>query len=295
MRLRLASGSRSVPAKADGHRAMSAANGRREPLSSTRAVSGSTPRAACSCCQRLPISRTLARSAGPSGDAPGSGRDLPQASHLGRFDRQRQRLELGADRLARRDPLRPCDVVAAGIAREEPIAGAAEALPDRLGPALLDRADRLPLGLQAPELRRRVVPVRRLGQRFGLRAQRFLLRQVLGPRRLARGEILVAPVKKRSQAVRKRSQIAFSRPRETGPMVFHSACSCLHRLGGLNPARGVGERLGLLAERDLLRQVRVASLGLGGKVRFAPAHTSSCAALKRRHSASACARGTSAA
>ena len=59
-----------------------------------------------------------------------------------------ERFELGADRFARRDALGARDVVTLRVAREEAIARAAEPLPDRFGPALLDRTDRLPLGLQ---------------------------------------------------------------------------------------------------------------------------------------------------
>ena len=42
------------------------------------------------------------------------------------------------------------------------------------------------------------------------------------------------------------------------------------RLGGLHPVGRVGERLGPLAERDLLREVLGAHAGLGGEVRLAP-------------------------
>ena len=97
----------------------------------------------------------------------------------------RERLELGADRLARRDALGARDVVALRVAREKASHARAEPLPDRLRPALLHRPDRLPLGLQPLDLGRRGVPVGRLGERLGLRAQRFLLREVLGPDRLA--------------------------------------------------------------------------------------------------------------
>ena len=92
-----------------------------------------------------------------------------------------ERFELGADRLARGDALGARDVVTLRVAHEEAIARAAEALPDRFGPALLDRADRLPLGLELSDLGGGLLPVGRLGQRLGLRAERFLLREVLGP------------------------------------------------------------------------------------------------------------------
>ena len=103
-------------------------------------------------------------------------------------------------------------------------------------------------------------------------------------------------MKNRSHAVRNRSQMAFSRPRDTGPDRLPLGLQLLDRLGRLNPARRLGERLGLLAERDLLaRGSRSRSSACAAKCASQRVQTSSCAALKRRHSASACARGTSAA
>ena len=102
---------------------------------------------------------------------------------------------------------------------EEPIAGGAEAIPDRLFPAARDRADGLPFGLQR-----------------------------------------------------------------------------LDRFGGLNPVGRVGQRLGLLAERESSSaRLSARSWACAAKCASQRAQTSSCAVLKRRHNASACARGTSAA
>ena len=77
-------------------------------------------------------------------------------------------------------------------------------------------------------------------------------------------------VKKRSQAARNRSQIAFSCPRVTGPMVFHSACSPLMASAVCEPVGRIGERLGALAEGRFLREVLGAHARLRGEVRFAP-------------------------
>src|SRR5205085_11984876 len=72
----------------------------------------------------------------------------------------RQCFELGTDRFAGRHALAAGDVVALRVAGEELIARAAEALPQRLRPRLLDRADRLPLRLETLDLVGRVFPVR---------------------------------------------------------------------------------------------------------------------------------------
>src|SRR5204863_10083740 len=97
--------------------------------------------------------------------------------------------------LARRDALLARDVVAQRVAREEPVACGAEALPDRLRPALLDRTDRLPFRLQRADLRGGGIPVGRFGERFRLDAQRFLLREILRPDRLPLREVGVAALK----------------------------------------------------------------------------------------------------
>src|SRR5207248_4240125 len=87
----------------------------------------------------------------------------------------------------------PRDVEALRVARKEPIGRAAEALPDGVRSRLLDRADRLPLALEPPDLCGRGIPVRRLGARFDSRAQCLFFRQIRGPHGLSLGEILVAP------------------------------------------------------------------------------------------------------
>ena len=50
------------------------------------------------------------------------------------------------------------DFVAMRVAREKPIAGPAEPLPDRFRAGSLDRSDDAPLGLQPLELCRRLIP-----------------------------------------------------------------------------------------------------------------------------------------
>ena len=91
-----------------------------------------------------------------------------------------------------RRPARRARCRGAARSARRSVAGAAEPLPDRLRAALLHRADRLPLGLQPLDLGGGGVPVGRLGERLGLRAERFLPREVVGPDRLALGQIGVA-------------------------------------------------------------------------------------------------------
>ncbi len=149
------------------------------------------------------------------------------------------------------------------------VAGGAEALPDRVGLALLDRTDRAPLGLELLDLERRLIPVARFGQRLGLRAQRILLREVVVPRGFALREILVAareePIARRAEPVPDR--LFFSaRHRADG---FPLGLQLLDRVGGLNPRGRLGLRLGGLAERGLSRQVRRPLLRVGGEARLA--------------------------
>ena len=213
MRLRFASGSRSVPANACGQRVEHRLERRARNASSSAARVRGRRRA-----RRFPAAivarsaRTLASEIAPAPVFGSTAR--PSSSATMRF--------------ARGDALVAGDVVALGVAREEAIAGAAEALPDRIGPRLLHRSDRLPLGLQPSQLRRRPAPSRstrralppcthsasffaRFSAHAALRSARSAWRRV----------------KKRSQAARNRSQTAFSCPRVTGPIVFHSACSFL--------------------------------------------------------------------
>src|SRR5207244_8706622 len=118
----------------------------------------------------------------------GSGAGRSVLARGRRVDVSRECFELGANRFARGRALAARDLVPLGESHEEAIAGPAEALPDRLRSALLDRTDRLPLGLEALDLGGRLVPIARVGERFGLDAQRFLLREVLLPHILALGE-----------------------------------------------------------------------------------------------------------
>src|SRR4029078_11065099 len=73
------------------------------------------------------------------------------------------------------------DLVPPLVAIEEVIRGGAEPLPQRFRLAAADRADRLPLRLQAPHLRGGPLPLARVGQLLGPGAQRFLLRLVGRP------------------------------------------------------------------------------------------------------------------
>src|SRR4029078_8304866 len=88
-----------------------------------------------------------------------------------------QSFEFGADRFARRNRLGACRVVTLCVPGEELVARRTEALPDGFRPRLLDRTDRLPLGLQLPNFAGGPIPVGTVRQRFGLFAQRFFLRE----------------------------------------------------------------------------------------------------------------------
>src|SRR4029079_10373539 len=83
----------------------------------------------------------------------------------------------------------PSNLVALRVAGEEVIAGSAEPPPDRFRPASFHRSHRLPFILQPSDLGRGGVPVGRIGERLDLRAERFFLRDVLGPPLLVLGEI----------------------------------------------------------------------------------------------------------
>ena len=218
---------------------------------------GSTPRAAISCCHRPRRARTVWSRSARRGR-----RGLVCASAAARG------LELGADRFARGDPFGARDVVTLRVAREEAIARAAEPLPDRLRPALLDRTDRLPLGLEPSDLGGGLVPVGRLGERLGLAhsasffarfsAQTFFAIEVF----VAPGE---EPIAGGAEAVPDRLLPAARHRPDRLPL----GLQLLDLLGGLNPARRLGERLRLLAQGGLLREVGAALFGLRGEVRFA--------------------------
>src|SRR5262249_12605615 len=107
--------------------------------------------------------------------------------------RRSKRFELGADGLARGDALGARHVVAVRVAGEELVAAGAESLPDRIRPALLHRSDGLPLGLQRANRRGCLIPVAGFGQRLAPHPERCLLREVLGPPRLPRAALLLAP------------------------------------------------------------------------------------------------------
>jgi hypothetical protein len=70
-----------------------------------------------------------------------------------------KRLELGANGFAGSDALGARQVVTLGVAAKEAIAGAAEALPDRIRPASFHGPDCLPLGLQPLDLGRGGLPL----------------------------------------------------------------------------------------------------------------------------------------
>ena len=156
---------------------------------------------------------------------------------------------------------------------EKAIAGRAEAMPDQLGLVLPYRPDRLPLGLQPLQLRGRSLPIAGLGECLRAHAERFLLREVLGPRVLPLREILVAAGEEaiaRGAETFPRRLFVLARTRTDG---FPLGLERLDRIRGGNPVGRLGERLGALAERDFPLQVLAARL----RLRFeegirAPAH-----------------------
>src|SRR5262249_4995033 len=115
-----------------------------------------------------------------------------RSRRLGALRRQ-QRLQFLEQRLAIGLARLELDLVAALVAIAEVIGRGAEPAPERFRLAAADRPDGLPLGLQAPELGRRPVPLARVGELFRPRTERFLLRLVRRPDFLALREILVAP------------------------------------------------------------------------------------------------------
>jgi len=167
-----------------------------------------------------------------------------------------------------RYPLGARDVVPVCVAREKTIARFTEAAPDRIGPALLHRTDRLPLGLQAPQFRRRLLPIGRLDERFRPHRKRLLLREVVRPQPFARDEILLTPceeaIASRAEPVPDRLLAPARHRADRLPFGLHP----FDLIGRLDPARGPGQRLGFFAESGLLREVLGANLGLGGEERL---------------------------
>src|SRR5438093_216723 len=171
--------------------------------------------------------------------------------------------------LACGDPLRTGDVVPLRISREEVVACAAEALPQRFGTAFLHRADRLPFGLEAFDFADGGVPVCRLAERFDFRAERVLLCQVVRPPRFAVGEVGVTT---REEAIAGGAEALpdrFLLPTgdRADPLPFR--LQLLDLVGGLDPARRPGERFGALAQGDFLREVFGARFSLRREMRFA--------------------------
>ena len=164
---RLASGSRSVPSSARGEGLDEPVAHAGEALVERRhLVVGEAARLPPGRLRRLEARRRGRRAARRASPSAGS-----------------ERLELRADPLARLLRGLPRVLVAVLVAVEEVVAGGAEPLPHRLGPALLDRPDRAPLGLQPLELGGGRLPVGGLPEGLGLLAEGLLLREVVAPTR----------------------------------------------------------------------------------------------------------------
>ena len=196
-------------------------------------------------------------------------RRLRRRSRLDRIRRRRERLEFAHDRFTRGGTFAARDLVTLRIAEEEAVARATESLPDRFGSRLLDGTDRLPLALQPPDLGDRRLPVGRIGERFGARAELFLLHKVLRPYGLALGEIGVAPREEAIAGDPEPLPDGLLLPSRDGANRLPFGLQLLDVLGRLNPSGRVGERFGALGERTLLREVRLARFGLRGEMRLA--------------------------
>ena len=182
----------------------------------------------------------------------GGGDALGQAA---RGDLGGERLDLLDHALALLDPLLLGDLVTRAVALEELVARGAEPLPQQLGAVAADRADRLPVGLELLDAGQRRLPVGRLGERLGLRAERFLLRRVLGPRLLQRGEVGLAAREERvaggAEAARQLGDLVARRRAGGGPLRLQ----LLQRLRGRHPVGGLRQGLGRLAQRHARREV----------------------------------------
>src|SRR4029453_138425 len=108
--------------------------------------------------------------------------------------------------------------------------------------------DRLPLGLELAKLVGGLIPIGRLGERLGLRAQRFLPREVLGPDLLQTIEVFMTPREKAVACGAEPVPYAFPTPGGYRTDRLPLGLQLLDRLRRFDPARRVGECLRLLTE-----------------------------------------------
>ena len=201
---------------------------------------------------------------------PGGAQRFDARGQIGRrFRRREQLLEFDDERFALGELARHRDLMTVVVALEEVIGRRAEARPHRLGLGAPHRADGLPLGLQPLHFGGGGIPVHRLGEGLGAIAERFLLRQVVGPHLLARGEVLATSGEERiargAEALRQIARVAPRDGAERPPF----GLQFLEAAGGLRPIGRLGQRFGLLDDRGLPREIRGAFLAQLGEVRFA--------------------------
>ena len=112
------------------------------------------------------------------------------------FSRQ-QRLDLPHDRLALIEPRLQIRLVAMLVPVKETVARGPEPVPDHLGLDLAHGTGGLPFGLQPLQRAAGHLPVGRFGQRLGLVAEGFLLRQISGPLILLLLQVFLTPREER--------------------------------------------------------------------------------------------------
>ncbi len=170
-------------------------------------------------------------------------------------DLRGQRLGVGDQRLAPGHAVGERLRVAGAIALHERVARGAEPLPHRFRLRLLHRADGLPLGLERLQLGEAGLPVGGRGQRLGARDERLLLLQVRRPERAALLQIVLPAgeeaVARGAEALPDGLLVAARRRADRLPLGLQR----LQRVGGGNPVGRIGQRLGLLAQRDLAREI----------------------------------------
>src|SRR5262249_46308702 len=178
-------------------------------------------------------------------------------------ERGGQRLEVVADRLRAPDRRLLRQLFPSTSPVEEPIARRAEALPQRVGLVPGGRSAALPFRLELLDGGRRLLPLGRVGERLDLLAERLLPLRAVAPSLVQAIEVLLPareeaiaglpkfPPERRRVSARNRTNLLPGRLESPD----------LRR--GLVPARGVGQRGDLGAERalplEVARQVRVAA------------------------------------
>src|SRR5262249_41024296 len=140
------------------------------------------------------------------------------------------------------------DRLAVLVALEEPVAGGAEALPDRLRLVAAHRAYSLPVGLQLLDLFRGRAPRGGLRQLFAAGREGLLGAQVPGPLVLALRQVLVATLEVEIARLAEPLPDRLLVAARGGAYGLPFGLQRLYRLGRLDPVGGGSQRLGLLAQ-----------------------------------------------